>query len=584
MNSQESSHTEALPILHPSARKPARVYLIHAIRLWLFLMILLLIRLQHQRQVGLLRAQNEAPQLNMAEVREVIPTAMTLSDWSPEGLARVLDESDQELATLLHTNRESREIVGYIGPTTLLVFLNPEGKVSEVRIWQSSDTDEHVDAIVEHRSFLQSWNGLTWEEVATQDDVDAVSGSTLTSFAIIQALRARFGGHVPSLKFPDPVDLKEIQQVWPNAAGFTPAEQNADWIQVHDQHDQTIGFFFRSSPRADDINGYQGPTDLLAFFDSAGRFQRMVIRSSYDNMTPEPFVDYVRKEDYFLVEQFAGMSRDEICGLDEIDVEGASGATMTSEGVFRALQRLSRETLREAEPSAAPKVHWNVTFRDAGVLIVILLATVMTFTKLKRHAAIKILFQCTLVVYLGFLNGDILSQTLLIGWVQNGVPWQNALGLIVLSMTAFAVPLFTKRNLYCQSICPFGAAQWIAAKTSRRKIKLPKKLHKWLRTLPAILICVIVLGCFLDWQLNLAAFEPFDAFHLRIAGWATLSIAVVGLGVSFFVPLAYCKYGCPTGAVLEYARRTGRSGYWGKRDWLVLGLVGLAGSLWLSGF
>ncbi len=88
----------------------------------------------------------------------------------------------------------------------------------------------------------------------------------------------------------------------------------------------------------------------------------------------------------------------------------------------------------------------------------------------------------------------------------------------------------------------------------------------------------------MDWGINLADWEPFDAFHFRIAGLATLAIAIVGLTFSFFVPMAYCKFGCPTGAVLEFVRRTGRSGRWGKRDWLVLGILGTVCLLWSVGF
>ena len=39
-----------------------------------------------------------------------------------------------------------------------------------------------------------------------------------------------------------------------------------------------------------------------------------------------------------------------------------------------------------------------------------------------------------------------------------------------------------------------------------------------------------------------------------------VTIAIVGIVISLFLPMGYCQYGCPTGAVLGYLRRHGRSG------------------------
>jgi len=78
------------------------------------------------------------------------------------------------------------------------------------------------------------------------------------------------------------------------------------------------------------------------------------------------------------------------------------------------------------------------------------------------------------------------------------------------------------------------------------------------------------------WAVNLAAIEPFDAYVVRVAGWATLAVAVGGLVVSLFVPMAYCRFGCPTGAVLNYVRLQGPGDRFGRRDIAALALLALA--------
>jgi hypothetical protein len=48
-------------------------------------------------------------------------------------------------------------------------------------------------------------------------------------------------------------------------------------------------------------------------------------------------------------------------------------------------------------------------------------------------------------------------------------------------------------------------------------------------------------------------------------------VAVAGLVASLFIPMAYCRFGCPTGAVLDYIGGGGKN--WNRRDTFVLILV-----------
>ena len=50
---------------------------------------------------------------------------------------------------------------------------------------------------------------------------------------------------------------------------------------------------------------------------------------------------------------------------------------------------------------------------------------------------------------------------------------------------------------------------------------------------------------------TIAILEPFDAYVWEVAGAITIAIALISLFVSAFVPMAYCRYGCPTGAILK---------------------------------
>jgi len=68
---------------------------------------------------------------------------------------------------------------------------------------------------------------------------------------------------------------------------------------------------------------------------------------------------------------------------------------------------------------------------------------------------------------------------------------------------------------------------------------------------------------------------------LKGAGLATILVAIIGLAISLFVPMAYCKFGCPTGWLLEFVRRRGGGDRFSERDWMGLGLFVVALTLYV---
>jgi polyferredoxin len=85
-------------------------------------------------------------------------------------------------------------------------------------------------------------------------------------------------------------------------------------------------------------------------------------------------------------------------------------------------------------------------------------------------------------------------------------------------------------------------------------LRLPKLLQRVLKLIPAALMVLVVAIGMLRLPISAVDLEAFDAWVWGIAGVATISIAVIGLVASLFVPMAYCRFGCPTGALLDYLR------------------------------
>jgi polyferredoxin len=254
-------------------------------------------------------------------------------------------------------------------------------------------------------------------------------------------------------------------------------------------------------------------------------------------------------------------------------ISGVSGATRSSLAILEGVKR----RLNEAPAPSTNGFHFGI--RDAVLILIVLTGLILPFSSWRGIPLVRFLWSTVLIGYLGLFAGDMLSQALLAGWASHGIPWRNLPGLTVLAAAGLLVPLFSGKQLYCHHLCPHGAAQQWLGKLVRKKATPPPALARWLSRIPAALLAVIFLLLILRVPMNLAAFEPFDAWIFRSAGLASVVLAAVGLAASIVYPLAYCKFGCPTGALLRFLR-TGASGdRFTKRDALALALLSAGGVL-----
>jgi polyferredoxin len=179
------------------------------------------------------------------------------------------------------------------------------------------------------------------------------------------------------------------------------------------------------------------------------------------------------------------------------------------------------------------------------------------------------------LAYLGFGAGALVSQAQLWGWAEAGVP-RGAVVLAALAAAALLLPATTRRNVYCSHLCAHGAAQQLLLRIARPRRALPGWLRPLAAVLPWILLAVAIVATVLHWPLALVDLEPFDAYLPAVAGGAALAIFAIGLGASAFVPMAYCRHACPTGALLDHLRLSGRSDRFSWRDGVMLGCLAVA--------
>jgi NosR/NirI family transcriptional regulator, nitrous oxide reductase regulator len=521
--------------------------------------------------------QEQGHPIELKEVREILPDAHSLSlDENDPSALTALDQAGKELGRLTQTSPPGDSSLGFSGSTNLLVAWDEDARVSSVSIRSSGDTLDHVAAIKETPRFFQQFMGKSKEELARGDEVEAVSGATLTSLAIADALSLRFGGTKKTGRFPKSIEPKEATVYFPACSQLRPSHTHPYLMDVLDKEGKLLGLVGRTSPHADQIIGYQGPIDTLLAVDRNGTLVGLKVRSSFEN---EPYSEYPDEDAYF-ASLFQGRSISQLAdmNLTTEEVEGVSGATMTSmamaEGIVQTADAWERERAQALAEQNKPLVTWNA--RDFGSLAVILLAGIVAFTRAGRHKGVRLAHQVLLVGYLGLVNGHVLSQALFFGWAQSGASWERAPVLALLTVAALLTPMATGKAFYCHQLCPHGAAQQWVRKLRKLPVRPPAKLNRILESLPFVLLALVVFLAFTTSAHTVAPLEPFDAYVWQVAGTATIAIAVVGLAASAFVPMAYCRYGCPTGAMLKLFEFRRNENGWSRRDYLTFAFLGLA--------
>lgn len=512
--------------------------------------------------------------LSPEQVSDFLPQAKRLLPPVDEAQRwQVLDEHGQLLGHAASTTPLSNRIIGYSGPSRCLLVWDRRGVLLGVRLLHSHDTPEHVAEVVADREFFTQFKG--WE-AAESKVPQVVSGATLTSAAIAQGVLARIGAAAgSSLKFPDPITLAEVQALEPAAAQLRASQKPLGGLEVLSKQGEVIALAVRTAPAGDAVIGYKGPSESLLLLDPQGRELRQVaLRRSYDS---KRYVGYVTGDVAFL-KSLAGRSLKQWAEIDfkAEKIEGVSGATETSWALAEGIRRRAvQATAAQAQGGSGLRWRWQ----DWGHVLLIASACLMALTPWRGRRLLRHLHHALLVIYGGLVSGELLSQGLLTGWATHGPPWSSAPGLLLLAAAALLGPVLTPAQLYCHHLCPHGALQQWLVRRLPWQLQLPPRLQRGLEHLPMALLLLMGASLLAGWGWNLNAFEPFDAFVLGWAAPTALTLGLLGLLLSLFQPMAYCRLGCPTGALLRWLRAApaGRRLPW--RDVIASLLLALAWGL-----
>ena len=125
--------------------------------------------------------------LSLDEVRNQFHLADSIAQ---DGISSYLVFENQDVVgKVVNTSPYSDDIFGYNSITPLTIYLDKNDRIVEVVLCPNRESRGYINNVIK-RGYLESWNGMTPEEVLCHH-VDAVSGCTYSSIAISQSLQVR---------------------------------------------------------------------------------------------------------------------------------------------------------------------------------------------------------------------------------------------------------------------------------------------------------------------------------------------------------------------------------------------------------
>ncbi len=234
----------------------------------------------------------------------------------------------------------------------------------------------------------------------------------------------------------------------------------------------------------------------------------------------------------------------------ELEVDVVSGATYSSRALALNINRAGAYGA-----SVEPKGDSLFKFFDFKTilgLIVIVLGVVLTFSK-RKNKFVEVAYMLLNVAVLGFWCGSFLSLAQVVSWMSNGF---NLSLPIALLLVVVLVPIFGRRGSYCAIHCPMGSAQELLGKIPVPQMKISPKSTKILNRIRYYIFMILMLMMWIGVGFEMMDYELFSMFMVGSASSFVLVMGAIFLILSLFIKRPYCRFVCPTGAMLTIMQKS----------------------------
>ncbi|WP_430811894.1 MULTISPECIES: 4Fe-4S binding protein [unclassified Carboxylicivirga] len=155
---------------------------------------------------------NEAPLYTMTDVQTVFPKASGFDKESDNSLS-VYDKDDRLLGYALVSSDFEVSDQGYGGAVPILIALNTDKIVTAVHLLKHNETGDFIKHL-QKKGLLDSWNQLPLDTLLSSFEVDAVSGATKSSQAIIRTFRSTVNEHLNTASSGMNISVMRVLQLF----------------------------------------------------------------------------------------------------------------------------------------------------------------------------------------------------------------------------------------------------------------------------------------------------------------------------------------------------------------------------------
>ena len=288
--------------------------------------------------------------------------------------------------------------------------------------------------------------------------------------------------------------------------------------------------------------GFGGPLEVMVLSDTLGNTVDIEIIHNTETLA---YIEKLRRKRY--LEQYQNKKLNDKYLIHD-DISAVSGATVSSNAIALAGREASWNIASQNFSLPLPDVgiKWKLGLDELLVVLIFIMAFIAVRLKNKKLRYIA-LFSSFIVT--GFLINASISLSDIARLILGYIPdiRHHFIWWLLLFGNLLVIAVFGK-NVYCNSICPFHAAQVLLNKISGVNFKIAPKLSRYLIKTPKYLLWLSLILILISKNPTLASYEPFAMFFsLEGMGiqWYILPAALIG---SLFISDFFCYYFCPVGA------------------------------------
>ena len=343
------------------------------------------------------------------------------------------------------------------------------------------------------------------------------------------------------------IHLKELS---PNAVKFE--QINSDIFSEY-KNSKTPKYFIARG----ESDGYGGKLVVLTKVDSAGTIINSLVVSHKE--TQAFFEKTISNE---LLESLNKKSYKDKFLIND-DVDAVSGATYTSRAITsaagKAVRKISREILKlETRAETEPEIKFEIPIFILLALFVI--AYLGAGGRFKNTNKIRWIVMISGLILIGFIFTRPISLAVINKFLLGYFPvWQTNIYWYVLLAGIFLSIFISKKNLYCEWICPFGAVQECVGKIGGFNKPVPKKSKTFLIWIQRILALSVILTALIYRNPNYFTFEIFGTFFQLVGSTLQFSLMGLFLVTAIFINRPWCNVLCPVRPITDFTRMVRKS-------------------------